>query len=151
MKNLEEKKDTLSIMINVCSRVVTLIFIAITIYMIVSNKADKLRFTLKDISGILFMGIISGLTTVIFCLRKKPTKLVNLIMQIFQFVILNVSLLVISLKLEWFEKNTSSLVTMEIMFVVVYFVTYSFLYLFDFNETKKINQKLKDRRKGVNS
>ncbi|MBP5520234.1 MAG: DUF3021 family protein [Treponema sp.] len=151
MKNLEEKKDTLSIMINVCSRVVTLIFIAITIYMIVSNKADKVRFTLKDISGILFMGIISGLTTVIFCLRKKPTKLVNLIMQIVQFVILNISLLVISLKLEWFEKNTSSLVTMEIMFVVVYFVTYSFLYLFDFNETKKINQKLKDRRKGVNS
>lgn len=146
MKEMEEKENMLSVMINICTRVVTLIFVAITIFMLFSNRFDTVRFTMRDIGGILLMGIISGLSVGIFFIKKNTTKLEDAFLQMLQFLILNISLLVISLKLDWFEKKASSLITMEIMFILVFFAVYTLLYLFDFNETKKINQKLKDRK-----
>ena len=38
---------------------------------------------------------------------------------------------------------------MEVMFVLIYIVVTALVYLLDFNETRKINEKLKDRKKNA--
>jgi hypothetical protein len=60
---------------------------------------------------------------------------------------LNSILLFTGLYLGWFVKEFSSIMKMEIIFILIYFVVTLLLYLFDFNEAKKINQKLQSRKK----
>ena len=67
--------------------------------------------------------------------------------QILYFLILNCILLFTGLYLGWFVKEFSSILVMEIMFIVIYFAVTFLVYLLDFNEAKKINQKLQIRKK----
>jgi len=146
MKSIEDKKEVFSVMLNICTRVITLIFFVVTLSGAIFNKCE-IHYSATDVFGILLMGLFSGLSFGIFYIKKNMTARQTIILQICYFLILNASLLGIGLYLEWFEKSVSSLVTMEIMFVLIYTIVTVLLYILDFNEAKKINQKLKDRKK----
>ena len=147
MKNSDEIKEMISIMINIATRVITMIFVIISVFYLVIGDADLIKFSLEDICGILVMGLASGLAFGLFYIKKNTTTKQSIIIHIIYFSILNVVLLLIGLHLGWFRKELSSLISMEIMFVAVYAVVTLLVYLFDFNEAKKINQKLNDRKK----
>ena len=69
--------------------------------------------------------------------------------EILYFLILNSVLVFIGLNLGWFQKELKSLAIMEIMFVLIYIIVTLLVYLLDFSEAKKINEKLQARKKKV--
>lgn len=146
MNTSEEKNEMLSVMINICTRVVTMIFIIITLFTLILGNPDELHFSIRDICGVLFMGLVAGIAVGIFFIKKNLDAKQTIIIHIIYFLILNFVLLFIGLFLGWFKKEASSLVIMELMFIMVYFVVSLLVYLFDFNEAKKINKKLKERK-----
>ena len=146
MNTSEEKNEMLSVMINICTRVVTMIFVIVTLFTLISGNVNELHFSFKDICGVLFMGLVAGIAVGIFFIKKNMDAKQTIIIHIIYFLILNFVLLFIGLSLGWFKKEASSLVIMELMFIMVYFVVSLLVYLFDFNEAKKINKKLKERK-----
>lgn len=147
MKN-ENKDSMISVMINICTRVVTLIFIMITIFRKCFNPSGDLSLGVNDIWGVLFIGIVSALAYGIFLIKKNMSKMKFILCEIFYFLILNTVLFLIGLNLGWFKKEFSSLAVMEIMFVLIFIIVTVLVYLLDFNEAKKINEKLQARKKG---
>lgn len=147
MKN-ENKDSMISVMINICTRVVTLIFIMITIFRKCFNASGDLSLGVNDIWGVLFIGIVSALAYGIFLIKKNMSKMKFILCEIFYFLILNTVLFLIGLNLGWFKKEFSSLAVMEIMFVLIFIIVTVLVYLLDFNEAKKINEKLQARKKG---
>ncbi|MCR5080648.1 MAG: DUF3021 domain-containing protein [Treponema sp.] len=148
MKN-ENKDSMISVMINICTRVVTLIFIMITIFRKCFNSSGDLSLNVNDILGVLFIGIVSALAYGIFLIKKNMSKMQFILCEIFYFLILNTVLFLIGLNLGWFKKEFSSLAVMEIMFILIFIIVTVLVYLLDFNEAKKINEKLQARKKGV--
>lgn len=142
----EERKEYFSIMLNVCTRVITLIFIVTTLFEKFIQHNDT-HWAINDIWGVLFIGIVSGLGAGFFCMLKEASKINVIISHIVYFLVLNAVLLFTSLKLGWFEIEFSSLMTMEFMFVLIYAAVSVLVYMLDYNEAKKINQKIQDRKK----
>lgn len=149
MKSSEERNECFSVMINIFTRVVTFIFLVASLHTLITGKFNKIHFSVKDILGVLLMGLVSGLAFGIFYIKKNMKARTIKILSIIYFLILNVVLFFIGISFGWFDKNLESLLTMEIMFVLVYLVVSVLVYIFDFNVTKKINQKLKDRKKEI--
>lgn len=146
MKYDEKKDGMLSIMINICTRVVTMIFIVITLFRKFFSPSGELYMGIKDIWGVLLMGIVSGLASAIFYIKNKMSNRQFILCEILYFLILNAVLCFVGLNLGWFKKELSSMAIMELMFVLIYIVVTALVYLLDFNETRKINKKLKDRK-----
>lgn len=145
MKNYEEKDNMFSVMINICTRVVTIIFIFATIIpLLAGNRAQ--HWSISDIWGVLFIGIFSGLLFSFFYLLEKSSKLQFNIFRILYFLIINALVLGLGFKLHWFSTALKSVLIMEGMFLLVFIVVYFLVYMFDFNQAKKINQKLQDRK-----
>ena len=149
MKSFEhnDRNEVISVMINIFTRVVALIFLVVTVSAFITGDSNNIHFSIKDVLGILLMGFISGVSVGLFYIKKNLTARTTIILHIIYFFILNIVLGLIGISLEWFEKNVKSLIGMEIMFVVIYFAVLFLVYIFDLNETKKINQKLHDRNK----
>ena len=146
----DEKKDgMLSIMINICTRVVTMIFIMITLFRKFFDPTGNLIMGLKDIWGVLLIGIVSGLAFGIFFIKKNMSNRQLILCEILYFLILNTVLCFVGLNIGWFDKELKSMAIMELMFVLIYIVVTALVYLLDFNETRKINKKLKDRKKNT--
>ena len=146
----DEKKDgMLSIMINICTRVVTMIFIMITLFRKFFDPTGNLIMGLKDIWGVLLIGIVSGLAFGIFFIKKNMSNRQLILCEILYFLILNSVLCFVGLNIGWFDKELKSMAIMELMFVLIYIVVTALVYLLDFNETRKINKKLKDRKKNT--
>lgn len=146
MKYDEKKDGMLSIMINICTRVVTMIFIVITLFKKFFSPSGELFMGIKDIWGVLLMGIVSGLAFAIFYIKNKMSNRQFILCEILYFLILNAVLFFVGLNLGWFKKEISSIAIMELMFVLIYIVVTVLVYLLDSNETRKINKKLKDRK-----
>jgi hypothetical protein len=149
MKHSENNDGMLSVMINICTRVVTMIFIMITIFRKFFSPSGDLYMGLKDIWGVLIIGIVSGLAFGIFLFKKNMTNRQLALCEILYFLILNSVLVFIGLNLGWFQKDLKSLAVMEIMFVLIYIIVTVLVYLLDFSEAKKINEKLQSRKKKV--
>ena len=149
MKHSENNDGMLSVMINICTRVVTMIFIMITIFRKFFSPSGNLYMGLKDIWGVLIIGIVSGLLFGIFLIKKNMTNRQLILCEIVYFLILNSVLVFIGLNLGWFQKEVKSIVIMEIMFVLIYIIVTLLVYLLDFSEAKKINEKLQARKKKV--
>ena len=147
MKHSENNDGMLSVMINICTRVVTMIFIMITIFRKFFSPSGDLYMGLKDIWGVLIIGIVSGLAFGIFLFKKNMTNRQLALCEILYFLILNSVLVFIGLNLGWFQKDLKSLAVMEIMFVLIYIIVTVLVYLLDFSEAKKINEKLQSRKK----
>lgn len=146
MKNREEKDNMFSVMINICTRVVTLVFVIATILPFIFGNKNQ-RWTISDIWGVLFIGVFSGLMFGVFYALKKPSKLLTNIFFICYFFVINSLVLGLGFKLQWFSTELKSVLYMEGMFLLVFLLVYVLVYVFDFHETKKINQKLQDRKK----
>jgi hypothetical protein len=147
MKHSVNNDGMLSVMINICTRVVTMIFIMITIFRKFFSSSGELYMGLKDIWGVLIIGIVSGFAFGIFLIKKNMTNRQFTLCKILYFLILNSVLVFIGLNLGWFQKELKSLVIMEIMFVLIFFIVTILVYLLDFSEAKKINEKLQARKK----
>ena len=146
MMNSEERKEMFSVMINICTRVVTLVFIISTLAIWFSGEGREVRWSIIDIWGVLLIGLVSGLGMGLFYIKKNMSARLLLVIQILYFLAINCVLLITGLQLGWFVKKVSSLVKMEIMFVIVYLIVSFLVYIFDFNEAKKINKKIQDRK-----
>lgn len=151
MKHSENNDGMLSVMINICTRVVTMILIMITIFRKFFSSSGELYMGTKDIWGVLIIGIVSGLAFGIFIIKKNMTNRQLALCEILYFLILNSVLVFIGLNLGWFKKELSSLAVMEIMFVLIFIFVTVLVYLLDFKDAKKINEKLKDRKRKLNS
>ena len=149
MKHSVNNDGMLSVMINICTRVVTMIFIMITIFRKFFSSSGELYMGLKDIWGVLIIGIVSGFAFGIFLIKKNMTNRQFTLCKILYFLILNSVLVFIGLNLGWFQKDLKSLAVMEIMFVLIYIIVTLLVYLLDFSEAKKINEKLQARKKKV--
>ncbi len=149
MKYDEKRDGMFSIMINICTRVVTMIFIVITLFRKFFSPSGELYMGIKDIWGVLLMGIVSGLAFAIFYIKKNMTNRQFILCEIVYFLILNAVLFFVGLNLGWFKKELTSLAIMETMFILIYIVVTTLVYLLDFNETRKINEKLKSRKKNA--
>lgn len=147
MKHSVNNDGMLSLMINICTRVVTLIFIMISVFRKFFTSSGNLYMGLKDIWGVLIIGIVSGFAFGIFFIKKNMTNRQFVLCEILYFLILNSVLVFIGLNLGWFQKELKSLAIMEIMFVLIYIIVTLLVYLLDFSEAKKINEKLQARKK----
>ena len=147
MKHSVNNDGMLSLMINICTRVVTLIFIMISVFRKFFTSSGNLYMGLKDIWGVLIIGIVSGFAFGIFFIKKNMTNRQFVLCEILYFLILNSVLVFIGLNLGWFQKELKSLAIMEIMFVLIYIIVTVLVYLLDFSEAKKINEKLQARKK----
>ncbi len=147
MRNRENKDGMISVMINICTRVVTMIFIMIIFFNKFIVPSGDLYMGLKDILGVLLIGIVSGLAFSIFFIKKNMSNKQFVLCEIIYFLILNAVLCFTGFNLGWFSKELSSIVIMEVMFIVIYVIVTLLVYLLDFNEAKKINEKLQARKK----
>lgn len=145
MKNNEEKENMFSVMINICTRVVTIIFLIATLIPYLTGDKNQ-KWSITDIWGVLFIGFVSGLLFGIYYSIKKASQLKQNLFFIFYFLMLNALVLGLGIKLHWFSAELKSVLIMEGMFLLVFFLVYVLVYVFDFNQTKKINQKLQDRK-----
>ena len=74
MRNRENKDGMISVMINICTRVVTMIFIMIIVFNKFIVPSGELYMGLKDILGVLLIGIVSGLAFSIFFIKKNMSN-----------------------------------------------------------------------------
>lgn len=147
MSSQERNKEMISIMINICTRVVTLVFMIATLFILIFSEDKDIRWSITDIWGVLLIGIVSGAGFGIFYIKKNMSNRLLLLLKAIYFLMINAVLFFVALKLGWMKKDWGSIALMEVMFILVYFLVDALVYLLDFNEAKKINEKLKSRRK----
>ncbi len=146
MNYSDNKNELISIMLNICARVVSLIFIFITLFRKFFNPTGNLVMGIDDIWGVIFIGAVSGLAFGIFYIKKNLSNRWFWFLQILYFSILNATVCATGFYLNWFKKELKSILVMEAMFVLIYLLVTFCVYAFDFNEAKKINEKLKARK-----
>ena len=148
MKRSDSKKEMFSVMTNICARVVTLIFVFITLFRKFFNPSGNLMMGIEDIWGVIFIGAVSGLAFGIFYIKKNLSAKGTALLQVLYFAIINATVCATGFYLNWFKKELKSILVMEAMFVLIYLLVTFCVYMFDFNEAKKINEKLKARKQG---
>lgn len=142
-------KEILSQMINICTRVVTLIFAISTIPYLISKEHSN-NYTPKDVWYIILVGIISGIAFIIYYIPKEISKKMMIFIQIIYFVIINTTVLFIGAKLNWFDiTNKASTLIMEGMIIIIYFIVYITCIIFDFRQASKMNDLLERRKKNL--
>ena len=139
MKNSENRSEIISLMVNICTRVISLIFLIETVLV----HSD---WSAKSVAGVLVIGIISGLAYGLLFIKRDMSGKQTFFSFLIYAIILNVVLFFIGLKLGWIQKEVASCAKMEAIFLLVFFGVYFITYLVDFSEAKKINRKLKDRK-----
>lgn len=138
MKNSENRSEIISLMVNICTRVISLIFLVETV--IAHSDWDA-----KSVAGVLLIGIISGLAYGLLFIKRDMSRKQTFFSFLIYALILNAVLFFIGLNLGWIKKEVASFAKMEAIFLFVFFGVYFITYLVDFSEAKKINRKLKDR------
>ena len=139
MKNSENRSEIISLMVNICTRVICLIFLVETV--IAHSDWDA-----KSVAGVLLIGIISGLAYGLLFIKRDMSRKQTFFSFLIYALILNAVLFFIGLNLGWIKKEVASFAKMEAIFLFVFFGVYFITYLVDFSEAKKINRKLKDRK-----
>ena len=71
MSSSERNKEMISIMINICTRVVTLVFMIATVFILIFSDDKDIRWSITDIWGVLLIGIVSGAGFGIFYIKKN--------------------------------------------------------------------------------
>jgi len=139
MKNSENRSEIISLMVNICTRVISLIFLVETV--IAHSDWDA-----KSVAGVLLIGIISGLAYGLLFIKRDMSRKQTFFSFLIYALILNAVLFFIGLNLGWIKKEVASFAKIEAIFLFVFFGVYFITYLVDFSEAKKINRKLKDRK-----
>ncbi len=143
MINLREKDGILSFMINICTRVVTVVFIVATVVsFFTGNKAQQ--WSISDIWGVLIIGIISGLVFGLIFIKRNISKFHVLFYEFVYFIIINALVLRIGLKLNWFSTDFRSVLIMEGTFILIFVAVYLLFYRFDYKRKRRFSKKHKD-------
>lgn len=143
MINLRGKDGILSFMINICTRVVTVVFIVATLVsFFTGNKAQQ--WSISDIWGVIIIGIISGLVFGLIFIKRNISKFHILFYEFVYFIVINAFVLRIGLKLNWFSKDFKSVLIMESMFILIFIVVYLMFYRFEYNHKRRIVKRHKD-------
>ena len=94
----DEKTEIVSLMVNICTRVITSILIIAPIIMKFAFHYSNLALGFADIWGIILIGVVSGASFGIFFIKKNMTKLQQLICHVLYFLILNAVVLFSAIK-----------------------------------------------------
>lgn len=146
MNEEQSFKQMISMMINICTRVITLIFLIATIGFSLLDSSFP-GFRTKDVVYIILIGVITGLLCVIYFIPKKISKKTTILLDLIYFLATNVTVLTIGAKLKWYvPKEKSSFLFMEGMIIFIYVIVYVSCYLFDRKRAAKMNYMLKQRK-----
>lgn len=150
MKRELDFKGILSQMINICTRVTTLIFLFSTILLKFTNPGIT-YIPLTDILYIILIGVISGLAFIIYYIPKNPGKKMMLFLEVCYFLIINVSVMFFAIKLNWISiVSKTSVIAMELLIIIIYVIVKVLFYFFDFREANKMNDLLQKRKEKNN-
>lgn len=151
MKRDIDFKGIISQIINIWTRVTTLIFLFSTILMKYTNP--ELTFIpITDILYIILIGIISGLAFLIYYIPKNPGKKMMLFLEICYFLIINITVMFFATKLNWINiVSKSSIFSMELLIIVIYVIVKALFFIFDFREANKMNNLLQKRKENRNN
>ena len=139
-------KDKINILVNIFTRVVTTIFLIVTIYEALFVDI-KLTFRIIDIWGILLIGLLCAICYLPLLTEKNYSKTTMIILQIAYFVVINATTLVTGILLHWFNfKKTMSVLIFELIIIFVYITVMFIFYKIDYNSAKEMNKRLKERQ-----
>ena len=151
MKRELDFKGILSQMINICTRVTTLIFLFSTFLMKFTNPGTT-YIPLTDILYIILIGVISGLAFLIYYIPKNPGKIMMIFLEFAYFLIINFTVIFLAIKLDWMTLvNHTSVLVMELLIIVIYVIVKALFYIFDYREATKMNDLLQKRKEKKNS
>ena len=147
MRTVNERSIFFSSMLNNCARNFLFIFLFIIIKLILFDDFKTTTFSVKDILGIIIIGISLGCSYCIFYIKKNNSIIITIIIEFAIFILLDVIILAVGFFLGWFEKKVDSLISIEMMYILSFFVTSFLVFIYDVDVAKRINKKLKERKK----
>ena len=149
MKYESDIKNILSQMINICTRVTTLIFLFSTLLMKLTNP-DVSYIPLRDILYIILIGVISGLAFMIYFIPKNPGKKMMFFLEVIYFLIINVSVMFFAAKLNWINIiSKASIIVMELLIIIIYAIVKALFFFLDYKEANKMNDLLQKRKENL--
>ncbi|MBO4732305.1 MAG: DUF3021 family protein [Spirochaetaceae bacterium] len=138
-------KEKIALVINIFTRVCTAIFVLATIYTTIFFGAGA-HFRMSDIWYILLIGAISAVCYIPFLANGEYSKLTMILMQIGYFLVINVCVLAIGFKMEWFSaQNTKTVIGFETIIILVYVLVSVLSYKIESDAANKMNKLLKNR------
>ncbi len=139
-------KEKINILINIFTRVVTTIFLIVTIYEALFVGMD-VTFKIIDIWGIMLIGLLCAVCYIPLLSERNYSKAVMIIIQSVYFVVINAATLVTGFLLHWFNfKNPLAVLSFELIIIFVYITVMVVFYKMDYNSAKEMNKKLKERQ-----
>lgn len=139
-------KEKINILINIFTRVVTTIFLIVTIYEAIFVDIN-LTFRIIDIWGIMFIGFLCAIYYLPLLSEKNYSKAAMIILQAGYFVVINAATLVTGFLLHWFNfKSPVAVLSFELIIIFVYITVMVIFYKIDSHSAKEMNKKLKERQ-----
>lgn len=139
-------KEVILQMINICTRVVTMIFVIATLTMQLTDKSFTALRTC-DIWCIILIGVVAALLYLIYIIPKKIGKKLMIVLETIYFLSINATVLLIGAKLRWYNPaNKLSFIIMEGMIILIYIIVFVSCYVFDYQKANKMNDLLKQRK-----
>lgn len=133
-------------MLNIATRVTTLIFLFSTVFTFFLSGPNSI-YSIKDIIGILIIGLLSGLFFFIFYIPKNPGKKLMFFLQLIYFLLINATVFISGYLLKWMENlNSFSFIYLEIMILGIYIIVRVSFFLLDYREATKLNKLLQKRK-----
>ena len=139
-------KEKINILINIFTRVVTTIFLIVTIYEALFIGMD-VTFRIIDVWGIMLIGLLCAICYLPLLSEKNYSKATMIILQAGYFVVINATTLATGFLLHWFNfKNPLAMLSFELIIIFVYITVMIVFYKSDYNSAKEMNKKLKERQ-----
>ena len=139
-------KDKINILINIFTRVVTTIFLIVTIYEALFVDIN-LTFRIIDIWGIMLIGLLCAICYLPLLSEKNYSKAAMIILQALYFIVINATTLITGFLLRWFNlKSPLAVFSFELIIIFVYITVMIVFYKIDYNSAKEMNKKLKERQ-----
>ena len=139
-------KEKINILINIFTRVVTTIFLIVTIYEALFIGMD-VTFRIIDVWGIMLIGLLCAICYLPLLSEKNYSKATMIILQAGYFVVINATTLATGFLLHWFNfKNPLAMLSFELIIIFVYITVMIVFYKIDYNSAKEMNKKLKERQ-----
>lgn len=133
--------------VNMFCVISTGIFLCSGIYCYVCCGAD-VELHLSYIFGVFLIAFISSILYIPFLKEDEFSKAKLIALRILYFLIINILVLVVGYKLDWFIfGNIKMLVGMELAVVAVFSIVFLVEYLRSLQEAKKMNLQIANRQK----
>lgn len=141
-------KEILEQIIKIYTRVVTGIFLFMCFNAFFFS--DNFSIGVKDIIGVHIIGLVCAIIYIPLYLKSIASKILWLIMNIFYFLSINVTVFIVAYILKWADfEYKLTIVVFEGMIVGIYALMMFIAYRIDSNQANKLNLKLKERNKDL--